>query len=174
MKLLSIKSEAVGKLPIWDLLAMMHCTTLVENQTAHQRKDLTPTVKVLGAFWFRLRLTTKCVETVAKLCLLLLGLPAPATPCSLASAASSPAAGTELNRPHPSAVPAPMMTETKWRQVPRGTSWEATALWERESLRFQQQRQKENVKGTSREERHRTLHRPSRSWMRSLLDMPPN
>ncbi|KAG7215880.1 hypothetical protein INR49_021861, partial [Caranx melampygus] len=29
----------------------------------------------------------------------------PATPCSLASAASSPAAGTELNRPHPSAVP---------------------------------------------------------------------
>ncbi|XP_015248291.1 PREDICTED: calcium/calmodulin-dependent protein kinase type 1D [Cyprinodon variegatus] len=40
-------------------------------------------------------------------------LPAPVTPCSLASAASSPAAGTELNRPHPSAVPAPMMTETK-------------------------------------------------------------
>ncbi|XP_014829181.1 PREDICTED: calcium/calmodulin-dependent protein kinase type 1D, partial [Poecilia mexicana] len=40
-------------------------------------------------------------------------LPAPVTPCSLASAASSPAPGTELNRPHPSAVPAPMMTETK-------------------------------------------------------------
>ncbi|PWA20000.1 hypothetical protein CCH79_00016047 [Gambusia affinis] len=40
-------------------------------------------------------------------------LPAPVTPCSLASAASSPAAGTELNRPHPSAVPAPLMTETK-------------------------------------------------------------
>ncbi|MED6286345.1 hypothetical protein CHARACLAT_005025, partial [Characodon lateralis] len=40
-------------------------------------------------------------------------VPAPVTPCSLASAASSPAAGTELTRPHPSAVPAPMMTETK-------------------------------------------------------------
>uniref|UniRef100_A0AAQ5X0V5 Protein kinase domain-containing protein n=1 Tax=Amphiprion ocellaris TaxID=80972 RepID=A0AAQ5X0V5_AMPOC len=38
---------------------------------------------------------------------------APVTPCSLASAASSPAAGTELNRPHPSAVPAPVLTETK-------------------------------------------------------------
>ncbi|XP_067437806.1 calcium/calmodulin-dependent protein kinase type 1D isoform X2 [Thunnus thynnus] len=37
----------------------------------------------------------------------------PATPCSLASAASSPAAGAELSRPHPSAVPAPMLTETK-------------------------------------------------------------
>ncbi|XP_074554222.1 calcium/calmodulin-dependent protein kinase type 1D [Halichoeres trimaculatus] len=37
----------------------------------------------------------------------------PATPCSLASAASSPAAGAELNRPHPSAVPAPVLTETK-------------------------------------------------------------
>ncbi|XP_030004443.1 calcium/calmodulin-dependent protein kinase type 1D [Sphaeramia orbicularis] len=37
----------------------------------------------------------------------------PATPCSLASAASSPAAGTELNRPHSSAVPAPVLTETK-------------------------------------------------------------
>ncbi|TMS02759.1 Calcium/calmodulin-dependent protein kinase type 1D, partial [Larimichthys crocea] len=35
------------------------------------------------------------------------------TPCSLASAASSPAAGAELNRPHPSAVPAPVLTETK-------------------------------------------------------------
>ncbi|XP_047245191.1 calcium/calmodulin-dependent protein kinase type 1D [Girardinichthys multiradiatus] len=40
-------------------------------------------------------------------------VPAPVTPCSLASAASSPAAGTELTRTHPSAVPAPMMTETK-------------------------------------------------------------
>ncbi|XP_024116611.1 calcium/calmodulin-dependent protein kinase type 1D [Oryzias melastigma] len=39
--------------------------------------------------------------------------PAPVTPCSLASAASSPAAGTELNRPCPSAVPAPVLTETK-------------------------------------------------------------
>ncbi|XP_040885747.1 calcium/calmodulin-dependent protein kinase type 1D [Toxotes jaculatrix] len=38
---------------------------------------------------------------------------APVTPCSLASAASSPAAGAELNRPHPSAVPAPVLTETK-------------------------------------------------------------
>lgn len=58
------------------------------------------------------------------------GVPAPVTPCSLASAASSPAPGTEQNRPHPSAVPALMMaTETKWRQVSRGTSWEATALW---------------------------------------------
>ncbi|XP_060931738.1 calcium/calmodulin-dependent protein kinase type 1D [Limanda limanda] len=38
---------------------------------------------------------------------------APATPCSLASAASSSAAGAELNRPHPSAVPAPVLTETK-------------------------------------------------------------
>ncbi|XP_071357897.1 calcium/calmodulin-dependent protein kinase type 1D isoform X2 [Trachinotus anak] len=38
---------------------------------------------------------------------------APATPCSLASTASSPAAGAELNRPHPSAVPAPVLTETK-------------------------------------------------------------
>ncbi|KAM8740711.1 calcium/calmodulin-dependent protein kinase type 1D isoform X1 [Acanthopagrus latus] len=38
---------------------------------------------------------------------------APATPCSLASAASSPATGAELNRPHPSAVPAPVLTETK-------------------------------------------------------------
>ncbi|GLD48141.1 calcium/calmodulin-dependent protein kinase type 1D [Lates japonicus] len=37
----------------------------------------------------------------------------PVTPCSLASAASSPAAGAELNRPHPSAVPAPVLTETK-------------------------------------------------------------
>ncbi|KAM9846198.1 calcium/calmodulin-dependent protein kinase type 1D [Aulostomus maculatus] len=37
----------------------------------------------------------------------------PATPCSLASAASSPAAGVELTRPHPSAVPAPVLTETK-------------------------------------------------------------
>ncbi|XP_053169747.1 calcium/calmodulin-dependent protein kinase type 1D [Scomber japonicus] len=37
----------------------------------------------------------------------------PATPCSLASAASSPAAGTELSRPHPSVVPAPVLTETK-------------------------------------------------------------
>ncbi|XP_031694327.1 calcium/calmodulin-dependent protein kinase type 1D-like [Anarrhichthys ocellatus] len=35
------------------------------------------------------------------------------TPCSLAAAASSPAAGAELNRPHPSAVPAPVLTETK-------------------------------------------------------------
>ncbi|KAK9525453.1 hypothetical protein VZT92_016159 [Zoarces viviparus] len=35
------------------------------------------------------------------------------TPCSLASAASSPAGGAELNRPHPSAVPAPVLTETK-------------------------------------------------------------
>ncbi|KAM7366926.1 hypothetical protein PAMP_014861 [Pampus punctatissimus] len=34
----------------------------------------------------------------------------PATPCSLASAASSPAAGAELSRPPP---PAPMLTETK-------------------------------------------------------------
>ncbi|KAF6716906.1 Calcium/calmodulin-dependent protein kinase type 1D [Oryzias melastigma] len=39
--------------------------------------------------------------------------PAPVTPCSLASAASSPAAGAELNRPCPSAVPAPVLTETK-------------------------------------------------------------
>ncbi|XP_028426565.1 calcium/calmodulin-dependent protein kinase type 1D isoform X2 [Perca flavescens] len=38
---------------------------------------------------------------------------APATPCSLASAASSPAAGAELNRPHPSAPAAPVLTETK-------------------------------------------------------------
>lgn len=38
---------------------------------------------------------------------------APVTPCSLASAASSAAAGTELTRPHPSAVPAPVLTETK-------------------------------------------------------------
>ncbi|KAL7371145.1 hypothetical protein ABVT39_020481 [Epinephelus coioides] len=38
---------------------------------------------------------------------------APVTPCSLASAASSPAAGAELNRPHPSTVPAPVLTETK-------------------------------------------------------------
>nr|XP_046234741.1 calcium/calmodulin-dependent protein kinase type 1D [Scatophagus argus] len=38
---------------------------------------------------------------------------APVTPCSLASAASSPAAGAELNRPHPTAVPAPVLTETK-------------------------------------------------------------
>ncbi|XP_031161957.1 calcium/calmodulin-dependent protein kinase type 1D [Sander lucioperca] len=38
---------------------------------------------------------------------------APVTPCSLASAASSPAAGAELNRPHPSAVAAPVLTETK-------------------------------------------------------------
>ncbi|XP_017288072.1 calcium/calmodulin-dependent protein kinase type 1D [Kryptolebias marmoratus] len=38
---------------------------------------------------------------------------APVTPCSLASAASSPATGTEQNRPHPAAVPALMMTETK-------------------------------------------------------------
>ncbi|XP_047431227.1 calcium/calmodulin-dependent protein kinase type 1D [Mugil cephalus] len=38
---------------------------------------------------------------------------APVTPCSLASAASSPAAGTELSRPHPSAGPAPVLTETK-------------------------------------------------------------
>ncbi|XP_038594456.1 calcium/calmodulin-dependent protein kinase type 1D [Micropterus salmoides] len=37
----------------------------------------------------------------------------PVTPCSLASAASSPGAGAELNRPHPSAVPAPVLTETK-------------------------------------------------------------
>lgn len=61
------------------------------------------------------------------------GVTAPVTPCSLASAASSPATGAELNRPHPSAVPAPVLTETKWRQVPRGTSWEATALWGRET-----------------------------------------
>ncbi|XP_037551798.1 calcium/calmodulin-dependent protein kinase type 1D [Nematolebias whitei] len=41
-------------------------------------------------------------------------VPAPVTPCSLASAASSPAPGTEQNRPHASAVPALMMaTETK-------------------------------------------------------------
>ncbi|XP_034719273.1 calcium/calmodulin-dependent protein kinase type 1D isoform X3 [Etheostoma cragini] len=38
---------------------------------------------------------------------------APVTPCSLASAASSPAAGAELNRPHPAAVAAPVLTETK-------------------------------------------------------------
>ncbi|KAF3704941.1 Calcium/calmodulin-dependent protein kinase type 1D [Channa argus] len=37
----------------------------------------------------------------------------PVTPCSLASAASSPATGAELNRPHPSAVTAPVLTETK-------------------------------------------------------------
>uniref|UniRef100_A0A672H450 Calcium/calmodulin-dependent protein kinase 1Da n=1 Tax=Salarias fasciatus TaxID=181472 RepID=A0A672H450_SALFA len=41
------------------------------------------------------------------------GVTAPVTPCSLASAASSPAAGAELARPHPSAVPAPVLTETK-------------------------------------------------------------
>ncbi|KAG7497437.1 calcium/calmodulin-dependent protein kinase type 1D [Solea senegalensis] len=38
---------------------------------------------------------------------------APVTPCSLASTAASPATGAELNRPHPSAVPAPVLTETK-------------------------------------------------------------
>ncbi|XP_051911212.1 calcium/calmodulin-dependent protein kinase type 1D [Hippocampus zosterae] len=38
---------------------------------------------------------------------------APATPCSLASAAASPAPGGELSRPHPSAVPAPVLAETK-------------------------------------------------------------
>lgn len=38
---------------------------------------------------------------------------APATPCSLASAASASVAGSDLNRPHPSAVPAPVLTETK-------------------------------------------------------------
>ncbi|XP_029902029.1 calcium/calmodulin-dependent protein kinase type 1D [Myripristis murdjan] len=38
---------------------------------------------------------------------------APATPCSLASAAASPATGAELSRPHPSAVPAPVLTGTK-------------------------------------------------------------
>ncbi|XP_029016288.1 calcium/calmodulin-dependent protein kinase type 1D [Betta splendens] len=38
---------------------------------------------------------------------------APVTPCSLASAASSPAAGAELSRPHPPAVPAPVLAETK-------------------------------------------------------------
>ncbi|XP_076010058.1 calcium/calmodulin-dependent protein kinase type 1D [Genypterus blacodes] len=38
---------------------------------------------------------------------------APVTPCSLASAASSAAAGAELSRPHPSAVPTPVLTETK-------------------------------------------------------------
>ncbi|XP_034019306.1 calcium/calmodulin-dependent protein kinase type 1D isoform X2 [Thalassophryne amazonica] len=37
----------------------------------------------------------------------------PATPCSLASAASSTTTGAELSRPHPSAVPAPVLTETK-------------------------------------------------------------
>ncbi|XP_040003347.1 calcium/calmodulin-dependent protein kinase type 1D [Xiphias gladius] len=37
----------------------------------------------------------------------------PVTPCSLASAACSPTAGAELNRPHPSAVPPPVLTETK-------------------------------------------------------------
>ncbi|KAM9823586.1 calcium/calmodulin-dependent protein kinase type 1D [Neosynchiropus ocellatus] len=37
----------------------------------------------------------------------------PATPCSLASAASASVAGSDLNRPHPSAVPAPVLTETK-------------------------------------------------------------
>ncbi|XP_026219659.1 calcium/calmodulin-dependent protein kinase 1Da [Anabas testudineus] len=37
----------------------------------------------------------------------------PVTPCSLASTASSPTTGVELNRPHPSAVPAPVLTETK-------------------------------------------------------------
>ncbi|XP_061570773.1 calcium/calmodulin-dependent protein kinase type 1D [Cololabis saira] len=40
-------------------------------------------------------------------------VPGPVTPCSLASTASSPAAGPELSRPHPSAVPAPVLTETK-------------------------------------------------------------
>ncbi|XP_057711905.1 calcium/calmodulin-dependent protein kinase type 1D [Corythoichthys intestinalis] len=37
----------------------------------------------------------------------------PATPCSLASAAVSPSTGTELSRPRTSAVPAPVLTETK-------------------------------------------------------------
>ncbi|TNM91442.1 hypothetical protein fugu_019822, partial [Takifugu bimaculatus] len=38
----------------------------------------------------------------------------PVTLCSLASAASSSSpTGVELNRPHPSAVPAPVLTETK-------------------------------------------------------------
>lgn len=41
------------------------------------------------------------------------GVTAPVTPCSLASAASSPATGAELSRPHPSTVPAPVLTETK-------------------------------------------------------------
>ncbi|XP_077565642.1 calcium/calmodulin-dependent protein kinase type 1D [Stigmatopora nigra] len=40
-------------------------------------------------------------------------VPAPVTPCSLASAAASPTAGSELSRPHPSAVPAPVLAETK-------------------------------------------------------------
>ncbi|XP_010787619.1 uncharacterized protein [Notothenia coriiceps] len=38
---------------------------------------------------------------------------APVTPCSLASAASSPAAGADLTRQHPTAVTPPMLTETK-------------------------------------------------------------
>ncbi|XP_026182962.1 calcium/calmodulin-dependent protein kinase type 1D [Mastacembelus armatus] len=37
----------------------------------------------------------------------------PVTPCSLASTASSSTTGAELNRPHASAVPAPVLTETK-------------------------------------------------------------
>ncbi|XP_077450490.1 calcium/calmodulin-dependent protein kinase type 1D isoform X2 [Stigmatopora argus] len=40
-------------------------------------------------------------------------VPAAVTPCSLASAAASPTAGSELSRPHPSAVPAPVLAETK-------------------------------------------------------------
>ncbi|XP_033930703.1 calcium/calmodulin-dependent protein kinase type 1D isoform X1 [Pseudochaenichthys georgianus] len=38
---------------------------------------------------------------------------APVTPCSLASAASSPAAGADLTQQHPTVVTPPMLTETK-------------------------------------------------------------
>ncbi|KAK5849106.1 hypothetical protein PBY51_008774 [Eleginops maclovinus] len=38
---------------------------------------------------------------------------APVTPCSLASAASSPPAGADLTRQHPTVVTPPMLTETK-------------------------------------------------------------
>lgn len=81
----------------------------------------------------------------------------PVTPCSLASTASSPTTGVELNRPHPSAVPAPVLTETKWRQVPRGTSWEATALWVQEERR------------TTRKEEDRPLLCPSLSSLHFLF-----
>ncbi|XP_037316524.2 calcium/calmodulin-dependent protein kinase type 1D [Pungitius pungitius] len=40
-------------------------------------------------------------------------VPASVSSCSLASAVSSPATGAELSRTHPSAVPAPVLTETK-------------------------------------------------------------
>ncbi|XP_020782141.1 calcium/calmodulin-dependent protein kinase type 1D [Boleophthalmus pectinirostris] len=66
------------------------------------------TVTTAAATGSKVSVTENNITTPRKEC-----VPAPATPCSLASTAASSSAGTELSRPLPSSVPAPVLQETK-------------------------------------------------------------